>query len=67
MPDEFDQASALEQEMLAHALSQTLNATVVKLQPKGSCYNCLEEIEKPKLFCDAECAEDHEKYGDRGR
>lgn len=67
MADEFDKASEIEQEMLAHALSQTLNAPVQKLHPKGTCYNCLEEIEKPKLFCDAECAEDYEKYSNKGR
>jgi len=26
------------------------------LVPIGACYNCGTEIEKPKLFCDSECA-----------
>ena len=27
-----------------------------KLSPQGYCYNCEEDIEKPKLFCNGNCA-----------
>lgn len=33
-----------------------------KLQPKGECFNCEEELTNTEqLFCDADCREDYQK------
>lgn len=63
MADEVDNASELAEEMLSHALKQTLNNKPKTLQFKGKCHNCLEDVSAPKLFCNGECAQDYDKYG----
>lgn len=38
------------------------------IEPCGRCHNCDEHLDDPrKLFCDAECSEDHEKRVRNGR
>lgn len=58
--DVVDRASQEEENVLA---IQIRLATKVehKLVPNGKCFYCDEEVQSPKLFCNAFCSEDHEK------
>ncbi len=31
------------------------------LKPNGTCHNCFENVEQTQIFCDQDCAEDHQK------
>jgi len=56
---------------LAAALIDTLNEAAVRnirqaaktptLLFSGHCYFCDEEVTQPRLFCDVDCRDDHEK------
>jgi len=37
------------------------------LTPQGFCYNCEKDIPKPKLFCNGDCAKQHDIANRRGR
>ena len=56
MTDIFDAASDHEQKARDMAILQARQQSV-KLQPKGSCYNCHEHIDAG-LFCDDDCRDD---------
>ena len=61
MADVFDQASEREQMDRDLAIKEALrNTKLSMLTPNGRCYNCMEPIAHPKLFCDADCSADHE-------
>lgn len=32
-----------------------------KLKPKGLCHYCDDPVEYPKLYCNSDCASDHDK------
>lgn len=38
-----------------------------KLQATGTCYNCLENVDEERLFCDVDCKDDWEYRNKRGR
>tara|TARA_Y100000588_G_scaffold346654_1_gene394777 strand:+ start:201 stop:401 length:201 start_codon:yes stop_codon:yes gene_type:complete len=62
MPDIIDNSVAQQEMMLAvHIQNARLNTP--RLTPKEACHNCDEPLDNPEqLFCDADCAEDYEKY-----
>lgn len=43
------------------ALAKARKAGESALKPKGSCYNCYEELDDSRIFCDSDCQEDYEK------
>lgn len=55
MPDIADLA-----EGSVEIYSTPLQRTEFRVQPSGQCHYCEAHIEKPKLFCDGECAEEYE-------
>lgn len=59
--DPIDKASQIEEESRQRAIAAA-RANTFKLPAKGQCYNCDEPLEGKKLYCDADCATDHEKY-----
>lgn len=59
--DPIDKASQIEEETRQRAIANA-RANTHKLTSKGSCYNCEEPLAGQKLYCDADCATDHEKY-----
>lgn len=50
----IDIAQQTEQRYLDHALAN--RKPYRKLEYKGVCYHCEEELEEPKLFCDGKCS-----------
>lgn len=63
MPDFIDKSVEQQELMLAAQLANARRPTK-RLTPKEACYNCDEPlVHVPnQLFCDADCAEDYEKY-----
>jgi hypothetical protein len=63
MTDTFDQAQATEAlETDAALRAQQLRAALApRVDPTGECLNplCGEPVESPKLFCNANCAQEH--------
>lgn len=60
--DPVDKASAIEEESRQRAIAAARANAKPTILAKGSCYNCEEPVEGKKLYCDADCATDHEKY-----
>lgn len=56
--DPSDLATEHEQRERDILLAQHKARKRNELVPRGSCYNCEEEVEEGKLFCDADCAHD---------
>lgn len=44
-----------------NAMANARKAGESALKPVGSCYNCHEEVEGTRVFCDMDCQEDYEK------
>ncbi len=59
--DPVDKASAIEEEARQRAIAKARANSKPTILPKGSCYNCEEPLNNKKLFCDADCATDHDK------
>ena len=61
MPDEIDLANDQAERWLNQAIAARAGAP--KLAPKGSCHFCEAEFDAndPRLFCDSDCATDHER------
>lgn len=58
--DELDIATdraELEREYLLLAVRRRQSRSLL---PLGECYHCGEEVERPRLFCGADCAEQFE-------
>lgn len=66
MADEADMANDLADRWLDRALANAATASL-RLPPKGECHYCEQEFnmknpaEAKKLYCDSDCASDHEK------
>lgn len=61
MADEFDIASALEEQQRQQALDRHRAAMADRrLAVTGQCHNCGEHLPAGGLFCDADCSADHE-------
>lgn len=61
MADLIDDACEVEQRSRDAAIKAALDkARANRLNPKGSCYNCAEQLQPMQLFCDADCSADHE-------
>lgn len=53
--DDVDYASCMEADFTARAIEANRKSTAQnKLAPRGKCYNCDEDVEGDKLFCDPE-------------
>lgn len=62
MNDIVDQANDhIEREMNSLLAARR----VIDLPPCGSCYNCCEDIEPGRKFCDIECREDFDRRARR--
>lgn len=63
MPDFIDRSVEQQEFMLAAQLKNARLVTV-RLEPKEACYNCAEPLVHipNQLFCDADCADDFDKY-----
>ena len=62
MPDEIDLANEQADRWLQQSLAATRTAGRT-LQPRGNCHYCeavFPAEESQKLFCDSDCAKDHE-------
>lgn len=62
MADEADMAQAITERHIKHALTQRKPVAAAT----GFCFNCDEEIEFPKKFCNKDCRDDYEKLERRG-
>ena len=60
MSDEIDMANDLAELALNIAL-RNMSTAVRKLEPKGACYYCEGKVTPLQLYCDSDCASDHEK------
>lgn len=59
MADEIDMANEMADLHLKNAL---LNVRAQpKLPPKGVCYYCDSKVNEQQLYCNKDCADDHEK------
>lgn len=56
MPDFLD--ALTEREAILDALPKT--KPTPKFEPRCSCYNCDAIIPLPKLYCDGDCASEHD-------
>ena len=54
MPDDIDQAQAVEELLRVNAIATRRNV----LTPRGACYNCEDPTEA--VFCCVDCREDYE-------
>ncbi|MGH1461272.1 MAG: hypothetical protein ACRBB6_04470 [Neptuniibacter sp.] len=63
MPDICDLSDEKESFLLEARINAARNSGP-SISPMGSCYNCEEKFPEgsPKLFCDADCATDWEKF-----
>jgi hypothetical protein len=60
MANEGDLAAANEQFHLEVSLAQQQNRGAAGLKKKGICHYCSGPVKPEQLFCDEDCAEDHE-------
>lgn len=56
----MDEADRAERDTEIHMRAALLQRKPT-LAPKGACHFCDEPAEPPRLFCSAECREDHER------
>ena len=56
--------SAEHQELILQSLI-TAKKSTGGITPNGKCHYCLEEVASPKLFCDGDCATDHDRLTDK--
>jgi hypothetical protein len=68
MADFADDAQAMEELALSHAIASARKTGERQLAPRGSCYNCEEVLknadgsaDEKRLFCDEFCSEDWHK------
>lgn len=63
MGDFIDQTNAMESVLLDGSIESIRNRKR-ELEPKDECHWCEEvfEANSPKLFCDSECRDDHQKH-----
>lgn len=55
--DDSDRATALEEAEREYMVQQAREAAKHRhLVPVGTCYYCGEDVRKPKVFCDHDCA-----------
>lgn len=60
MPDLVDLVNDQQQHILDLRIKNARQSQNT-LRPKGRCYFCDEDVEQPRLFCDADCASDYDK------
>jgi hypothetical protein len=61
LSDEIDAAQE-EIDRLQEMGLKSARSNLVKLKPRGHCYNCDEALQlADQLFCDADCAHDYER------
>lgn len=65
MADFADKASELQAAEIEASLAAAKKAT--GLARTGRCHNCDEEVEPEQIYCDGECAEEHEYILSRRR
>jgi hypothetical protein len=59
--DVFDQASDLEEKERVGLIAQARRNAPVAMEPNGKCLFCLAPLGDLRLFCDGDCATDHER------
>lgn len=61
--DFLDASQEIEQALLDKRIA-AIRAAGREFQPKGECHWCEERFDSgsQKIFCDADCSEDHAKY-----
>jgi len=64
MADDLDRASDLQAALNESAARH--REDVPHIVPTGECHACEAPADPPKLFCDAACAEEFEKFRQRG-
>lgn len=65
MSDEADQAFLAEQEAIAKGVRRVVRQT--NLPFTGACRNCEGPLERPNIFCDADCRDDYQHRQERRR
>lgn len=59
-PDHLDAASEYTEAFTQQSIENVLKKGGEPVLPfKGTCYNCLANITKPRRFCDEECADEY--------
>lgn len=66
MADEIDRANDQAELFLAQAIRHN-KAARVRLLPTGECLFCREPVKDARLFCDAECRDDHDRLTEARR
>lgn len=64
--DDADRADAIQTEMLQRRIANSSQSRP-DIPYAGECYNCLEPLNPPLRFCDADCRDDYAKrrrYGE---
>lgn len=56
--DDIDIAQAQEEWFRSQALQKARRGRT-DIYPTGHCWNCEEEVDHPRLFCDKDCERDH--------
>lgn len=65
-PDNLDVASEYTEAFNQQSIENVLRKGAQPVLPfKGTCYNCLSNVQKPRRFCDDECAEEYEYVQER--
>lgn len=41
-------------------IAKNVSKKYTKLKPEGYCHNCLEDLEENQLFCNSNCAKQHD-------
>ena len=62
MADDADRVT--ERQEIEEELRRRYHPVVKTLNHTGQCHWCNEDVVKPKLFCNGDCASDHAKYGE---
>lgn len=66
MADILDQAQLHTENELQEAIIAARSTPVTPgVKPEGYCHYCFEDIEEPQLFCNADCATNHERRKNR--
>lgn len=64
--DPLDRAQATEAEANERNIAAIRNRSQTReLHPNGTCHFCEEPVSGEKLFCDSDCADDHQRLNRR--
>ena len=60
MDERYIEAAAAFEESQREESIKRIRSAKAQFPPVGKCYNCGESVEGLRIYCDDECAEEHE-------